>query len=474
MSAMLCITALATDALASDVVLRVSALKDNGKTAILNDYTDFGDGWNAAMETASNPKTLNDNGYVRIIVDLYADWNAVNGKFTDNSSNDKGFKWDAIVVPARAKVTLNLGGHTINRGLTEYKYNGEVIYIDKYADVIINGGKNTEDTAAGTITGGFSCNGAGGIHINDGASVALNNVKVEGNAVEDDKGAGIAVYDGATLTMNGGCISNNTVNIYFDFFQWSEGALYVDDSTVTLNNVTISGNSSKRCAGVSASGSSVVTLNSCIVENNGVEDGTYVGALFYTINSQCTLNLNRTVIRNNGTDYTYNERPSSLFCIDGPLNMSECTVTGNAASGIFLNFRSTSGNATINDCTFTDNASKVFRINSLNGYSTYTFTNCEFNNNDEFIGNRHSIVTLTDCDLGNTQFTGATQCITIVNTYDVDTATTGFILSEGSVSMIISLVSLVTSVALIVVTVVSDKKKSATGKAAKAEDSAND
>ena len=116
----------------------------------------------------------------------------------------------------------------------------------------------------------------------------------------------------------------------------------------------------------------------------------------------------------------------------------------------------------------------MFRINSLNGYSTYTFTNCEFNNNDEFIGNRHSIVTLTDCDLGNTQFTGATQCITIVNSSDVDTATTGFMLSEGSLSMILSLVSLVTSVSLIVVTVVSGKKKSSAVKATKTADSAND
>jgi hypothetical protein len=62
----------------------------------------------------------------------------------------------------------------------------------------------------GTITGGFSCNGAGGIHINDDARVTLNNVCLIGNTVEDDKGSAIAIYDDAELTMNGGCMSNNS------------------------------------------------------------------------------------------------------------------------------------------------------------------------------------------------------------------------------------------------------------------------
>ena len=181
----LCVSAFATEAPASDVVLRISTTKQDGTTVVIAEHTSFEDGWNAAMELASNPKELNKNGYGRIVVDIYSDWNAVDGEFTDEFFNGKGFNWDAIYFPENVKVTLNLNGHTINRGLTTWQYNGEVMYIDEKADVIINDG---------TITGGWSCNGAGGIHVNN-ANGTLNDVHVDGNHVDDDDGAAIALYD---------------------------------------------------------------------------------------------------------------------------------------------------------------------------------------------------------------------------------------------------------------------------------------
>ena len=78
---MLCVAVFAAEAPASDVVLRVSAEKRDGSTVVVKDYTSFEDGWNAAMELASNPKELNTNGYARVIVDICSDWNAVNGEF---------------------------------------------------------------------------------------------------------------------------------------------------------------------------------------------------------------------------------------------------------------------------------------------------------------------------------------------------------------------------------------------------------
>jgi hypothetical protein len=102
-------------------------------------------------------------GYDRIVVDFYADWIAT-GSFTDDWINGDGFKNDTIYIPDDAKVTLNLKGHTINRGLTSLLIDGEVIYIDTEAVVIIKDG---------TITGGYSENGAGGIHIRSGANVTL-------------------------------------------------------------------------------------------------------------------------------------------------------------------------------------------------------------------------------------------------------------------------------------------------------------
>ena len=110
---MLCVAVFAAEAPASDVVLRVSATTKDGSTVVVKDYTSFEDGWNAAMELASTPEELNKNEYGRIIVDLYSDWNAVDGEFTDDFFNGAGFEWDAIYIPQNVKVTLNLNGHKI-------------------------------------------------------------------------------------------------------------------------------------------------------------------------------------------------------------------------------------------------------------------------------------------------------------------------------------------------------------------------
>jgi hypothetical protein len=41
-----------------------------------------------------------------------------------------GFAWSTIYVPENANISLNLNGHTINRGLEDSEDDGEVIYID--------------------------------------------------------------------------------------------------------------------------------------------------------------------------------------------------------------------------------------------------------------------------------------------------------------------------------------------------------
>ena len=120
LASLLSVTAFAADAPAEGVVLRVSALKRDDTTVVIQDYRAFEDGWNAAMELAVNSKELNANDYARVIVDIYADWNANDdGEFTEDFFNGKGFNWDAIYFQPNVRMTLNLNGYTINRGLTE-------------------------------------------------------------------------------------------------------------------------------------------------------------------------------------------------------------------------------------------------------------------------------------------------------------------------------------------------------------------
>ena len=175
----LCVTAFAAllgtlDAAPVGAVLRISALKSGEDTpVVLGDHTNFEDGWNAAMEIAGDSGVMKENGYDRIVVDIYTDWNADNeGRFSDDFINGDGFDNDTICIPENAKVTLNMNNHTIDRGLKVLKEDGEVIFIDTDADVIINNG---------TIKGGFGDVGAGAIEIMDNARVTLNNVNIIDN-----------------------------------------------------------------------------------------------------------------------------------------------------------------------------------------------------------------------------------------------------------------------------------------------------
>ena len=107
----LSITAFAVEASADEpaagTVLRISAQK-NSSLVVIDDYDNFQDGWNDAMDIAGNSSKMKKKGYERIVVDIYADWNAnKDGEFTEEIWwNGAGFDNDTIFIPANAKVTL--------------------------------------------------------------------------------------------------------------------------------------------------------------------------------------------------------------------------------------------------------------------------------------------------------------------------------------------------------------------------------
>ena len=265
LASVLCIPTFAAEARAAGTVLRVSIVQNNGST-IVGEYADFEEGWNYAVE-AADAENMAAEGYSRIVVDICADWTADGGDF---GSGD-GFSSGAIKFPENVRVTLNLNGHTIDRDLSDWKWNGEVIYVDENANVIINNG---------TITGGWSGGGAGGIHIDDGARVELNNVSIKDNTADDDDGGGIAVYDGATLTMNGGSFVDNELNgKESECTNYYGGAVYVEDSTATFNGVTFQNNYTEynTCYGAAIyAADSNVTISECTFIGNGRKGATQV------------------------------------------------------------------------------------------------------------------------------------------------------------------------------------------------------
>lgn len=447
-ASMLSITAFAAlltelDAAPVGTVLRVTANKGED-TVLIGDYTSFQDGWNDAMELAGDEDEMKDNGYERIVVDLHTDWDANDdGEFTEEIWNGAGFDNDTICVPTAARVTLNLNGHTIDRDLSGLELDGEVICVDEKADLIINDG---------TITGGFSENGAGGIHIKDGANVTLNNVHIVGNRASDDDGAGIAVYKDATLTMNGGSFKDNLADVELGSIYAVQGsAVYVENGTAIFDGVTFesnhTGHNNIDGAAIYAN-EGEITVKNCTFEGNGIEDSNKKIVSPYSIIHSVDGLL--TITNSNFT----NNKASYLFYVDeSDFRMEGGKVTKNSGEELFY-FEDSESELT--GVTITENQSVVMHVN--NDHEIVNVIECVLDNNTPNDNNaaveldKAGNLIMIDCVLGDTTFNDRSFA-----TFDGE-AGVGSIFGEGSFSMIVSLVALIVS-GLSIFLIVDMKKK---------------
>jgi hypothetical protein len=472
------------DAVPVGTVLRVSALKktasDKLETQVLKDFVSFQDGWNYAMEIAGDDDEMDDNEYERIVVDLLADWKA-NEKGEFVGSDGEGFENSTIYIPQEAKVMLNMNGHTINRGLGDNNdYDGEVICIDSEADVIINGGKNGDAIARaddekatvqfGTITGGNSDTGAGGIHIQDEAKVMLNNVNIFANITDDDDGAGIAIYDGASLVMNGGGFIDNENHSDTVFSAGHGAAIYIYDSTARFNKVLFRNNqyTDKASSGaVVYVDSGSVTMNDCLVADNGIWDETNgaKGSHSTIYASKSNLELKNTTFTGNGSAQMSggDDKCDVIYLYYTPLLIDTCIFTGNRANDDIIDGMYNYGIPSIVNSTFTGNDGQVI-------FATKTiFTNCTFNDNNKispdmydfspyYPAGESTVFTMVDCDMGDSTYSSPER-IKLVDTEAENGAEfPGAMFGEGSLTMIIAFIALIASIASIVVNVCNSNK----------------
>lgn len=443
----------------ANAVISVTLLQKDGTTKVIP-YDSFDIGWNLAMQAAKT------NTYERVIVDLLDHWYAdEDGQFTDEFINGDGFNWDAIYIPAGVKVTLNMNGHEINRNLTEVEENGEVMAIGEGADVIINNG---------TITGGWSESGAGGIHIFAKANVTLNNVRIYKNYAVADDGAGIAMYDGAILTMNGGEFTSNILYSHtsdraaIDYRCYGIG-VYVEDSTATFNDVLFLSNYSSEGrnhgAAIYAEDSNV-TINACRFTNNGVWFGPkYPGAYSIVHGDDSTLTVKDSEFVDNGSEQNddfaifFGTGDSGVFVLDdSSLYMDNCKFEGNHA--YYAISDAADSLIQVTNTTFVNNDYSVLCGNS--GTSTDSFfKNCTFNNNSkvESYGDFYDVsttLTFYECDMGNSSYV---ECPGLQFVDCGVTGHVGSIFGEGSLSVIISVLALVSSAVSICLTITFQRKK---------------
>ena len=283
------------------------------KGTFSDEYSVFHTGWTDAIKKST------DGNYKQVTVTLQKDWlSAWDGQFTPDFRNKEGFNWDAINFPSGCFITLDLNGHKIDRQLTTWEHNGEVMSIEKGANVVI---KN------GTITGGFSCNGGGGIHIH-GGNVTLENVVVKENKIEDDDGVGIAMY-GGTLVMNGGSLSDNDGLAYGASVFGGGIAVYKGEAT--LNNVTISNNYIHGGKRASNNGAAVfvsegtVYLNECTIENNRTSAE---GGALYVMSDKGKLYVDKCTITGNTAGWDGN----AIYLKDGYCKITNSNIYNNVNS----------------------------------------------------------------------------------------------------------------------------------------------
>ena len=468
--ASLCITAFAEEISAlekfegkelnpSDVIT-LSGEKGEDDVELIGVYGNFAEGWSAAMGYATSDDFMGENGYRRIIIDFHADWKATNGSFGKGGA---GFlrEWGVLYVPDDVAVTINLNGHTINRGLTEYREDGEVMYVEGGADLIINNG---------TITGGFSCNGAGGINIDDRSRVTLNNVNIIGNKVEDDDGAGIAVYNNSTLTVNGGSISNNVLYNSTGFTNMLGGGIFASESDVYLDGVTFENNHGDTYCD---SGIAVfmdegnLTMDNCIVTSNGNDDDIPGKSGQMTVihgRSGANLRITNTVFIGNG-NFTEDigQTPSAIIRLRdySYLYMDNVTFTENLSLVLLGIYDS---NFDISNCDFTNNGSSVAHATAEDhGY----FTNCKFDGSLPDTGDQEytfksyllgkTNFTFVDCDLTEVTFKNLDETIEFKNCV-VPSGLQGSLFEESSATMLFALAALAASVASVALCLSLNKK----------------
>ena len=219
----------------------------------------------------------------------------------------------ALEVPAGVTVTLDLNGHTIDRGLA-----GSQEVYDRV--LIVKGNLTVTDSGtSGTITGGNDS----GVYIHETGALTLSGGSITGNHA--DPGGG--VRNDGTLTLNGGAISGNTATMGGGVYNGSTG-------TLTLNSgAVISGNTSGDTGGVYNSGT--------IIMNGGVISGNTS-----TVRDSCGGGVNiehGTMTMNGGAISGNTAGNGGGVCVQyaGTFEMTGGEISGNTATynyggGVFL------------------------------------------------------------------------------------------------------------------------------------------
>ena len=217
-----------------------------------------------------------------------------------------------LSIESNRTVTINLGGHTLDRKLTKRgEGGGQVITVRSGA---------TLNLSNGTLKGGWG--GDGGGLVNEGGTVTLTDVNITGNTA-DDRGGGISNH--GTLTMTRGSITGNKTNDQTDP-KGGGGIMNSKGASAMLTNVTITGNTVGTYGGGGICNFGTLTLDGGTITGNTV--GTHGGGIWQegTLSMQGTIRVEDNLRSDGVADnlYLYSDK---VITVIGALTGSTIGVT---------------------------------------------------------------------------------------------------------------------------------------------------
>ena len=257
---------------------------------------------------------------------LLSNWYANDdGEMDEGAKGDDKdyFSNDTLYVPKGKSVTIDLNGYDIDRRLSEAELDGEVIYLSRDASLTI---KDTSPSGSGAIRGGYSSNGAGGIHAKPGSRIYLEGGMIS-HCRSTEEGGAVYLDSGAKMYMSGGTIYLCSAE--------KGGAVYAyGDSWFTMAGGAIVNNTSK-----DEDGTEVEQENAVVYLYNA--SGIFTGGLIAQNNGngifsdQSVLRLSGSaeIANNSGYGVVLAEESTQVYMTGG-------TITKNETGGVLVGLRS--------------------------------------------------------------------------------------------------------------------------------------
>jgi hypothetical protein len=182
-----------------------------------------------------------------------------------------------------------------------------------------------------TVTGGKSASGDnGGGLLNDGGTLTLTNVTISGNT-SDDEGGGLYNNNGP-LTLTNCTITVNAAHTGAGLYN-NQGTLTLTDSTISDNTFNLNTPGGVVSGTISGGGlkslGGTLTMTDCTISGNSARSGAGLFTSFTTTNlTGCVINGNSAAAYNG---YPANPNGGGMYIEGGMVSLYGCTISDNSA-----------------------------------------------------------------------------------------------------------------------------------------------